>query len=68
MELARQAFEQRQARKPGERVEFRPSGQLEPPKQAPPPSQPAASAASDPPKRKSKWDTGGEPSAKRPFN
>jgi len=70
LEEARKEWESRQARKPGERVDFRSAGAA-----APPPPVPAAAASSSgaaapqpnappaaaepPPKRKSKWDTGG---------
>lgn len=73
LEKARQQFEQRQSRKPGERVQFQSSGQLEAPR---PTAQAAATTTSSSSavapadgaaviKRKSKWDTGGEPDAQR---
>ncbi len=73
LERARREYEERQSRKPGERVQFHSSGHLEQQQQQPRAAAPsgatgtsasaasAPAAAADAPvvKRKSKWDTGG---------
>ena len=66
LEETRRKWEERQSRKEGEKVDFRSAGQLE---QRASSSSGAAPAEAAPPKRKSKWDTGGagsEPAAQRP--
>uniref|UniRef100_A0A7S2JS36 SAP30-binding protein n=1 Tax=Haptolina brevifila TaxID=156173 RepID=A0A7S2JS36_9EUKA len=77
LERSRKAYEEKQSRKPGERVEFRSSGNAPPQSQAEA-QRAASSAAGDaapaPAKRKSKWDTGGggggndDPPSQRPRN
>ena len=62
LEVTRKQWEKEQARKPGERVEFRSSGtqQLEAQRAASAGSSAAAGGEQQPPvKRKSKWDSAG---------
>jgi hypothetical protein len=59
LEETRREWEARQARKQGERVEFRSAGAQQPSQPPPPAVVQPPPAAADPPKRKSKWDTGG---------
>ena len=66
LEEARKTWEERQSRKAGEVVSFRSAGSQPPPSSATVSSGAGGpTAGTEPPKRKSKWDSGGEPTAKR---